>query len=579
MPRQQIDIFGIQQMRQAIRRRAEVAKPSCRRFLDPAFVISVAVEDDPLMVLDGFPNHIVQRIRKVIRLFEPIRIYPQRFRHGGVQHDVRARDAVGGTDHAELKLVARKRKRRGAVAVGRVPVELGQHIDAELHLRFGNARIRRIGFDRFQNAVQLISEEHGHDRGRGFVCTEPMIVTCRRHRDPQQILIIIHRFDDCAEEEEELRVIMRRFARREQILPGVGGDRPVVVLAAAVDAGKRLFMQQAYKTVLFRHALHDLHGELVMIGRHVGCRKDRRQLMLPRRNLIVLRLGKDAQLPELLVEIVHKGGDLRHDRAEIVIVHFLPLGRHCAEQRPSGKFQVGTAVVHLARDQKVFLLGTDVARDVLHGRVAEQPQNPQRLPVQRFHGSQQRCLFIERLPAVGAERRRDAERFSLDKRIGSRIPGRIAARFKRCAKSAAWEGRGVRLAFDQLLAGKLHDHASVRCAGNKAVVLFGGNARERLEPMREVCRSVLHRPFPHRRRHRVGNLCIQLFALVDRLPQRGVYRCGQMRLHHAIIKDQTAEVFRNRFHSCISFVNFLKQKRRLPADTERRLCLTRQYYI
>jgi hypothetical protein len=54
-----------------------------------------------------------------------------------------------------------------------------------------------------------------------------------------------------AQKHQELRVVVRRIAGVEQVLAAVGGHRPVVVLAAAVDAGERLFVQQAGQAVLF----------------------------------------------------------------------------------------------------------------------------------------------------------------------------------------------------------------------------------------------------------------------------------------------------------------------------------------
>ena len=44
-------------------------------------------------------------------------------------------------------------------------------------------------------------------------------------------------------------------------------------------------------------------------------------------------------------------------------------------------------------------------------------EDAQRLLVERFHGAQQRRLFVQRVAAVRAERRGDAERIALDERI------------------------------------------------------------------------------------------------------------------------------------------------------------------
>ena len=58
-----------------------------------------------------------------------------------------------------------------------------------------------------------------------------------------------------------------------------------------------------------------------------------RKLMLRGGDLVVLGLGKHAELPQLLVQIGHELRDARLDRAEVMVVHLLSLRRHCAEER------------------------------------------------------------------------------------------------------------------------------------------------------------------------------------------------------------------------------------------------------
>ena len=49
--------------------------------------------------------------------------------------------------------------------------------------------------------------------------------------------------------------------------------------------------------------------------------------MLRRGNFVVLGLGKDAKLPELLVEVFHEFRNPRLDGAKVMIVEFLSLRR------------------------------------------------------------------------------------------------------------------------------------------------------------------------------------------------------------------------------------------------------------
>ena len=81
-------------------------------------------------------------------------------------------------------------------------------------------------------------------------------------------------------EDQELRVIVRRVAGFEQVLAGIGGHRPVVVLAAAVDAGEGLLMQQAGQAVLVGGRAQDLHDQVLVIGRQVAVFEDRGDFIL-----------------------------------------------------------------------------------------------------------------------------------------------------------------------------------------------------------------------------------------------------------------------------------------------------------
>ena len=92
------------------------------------------------------------------------------------------------------------------------------------------------------------------------------------------------------------------------------------MLTGTVDALERLFMEQTDKFMAFRDLLHDLHGNLVMIYRDISGIIDRCHLMLRGRCLVMLRLRHDPQLPELLIQLLHKCLDPGLDRAEIMII-------------------------------------------------------------------------------------------------------------------------------------------------------------------------------------------------------------------------------------------------------------------
>ena len=305
-----------------------------------------------------------------------------------------------------------------------------------------------------------------------------------------------------------------------------------------------------------------------MVGSDVRGGEDGRELVLRGGDLVVLGLGEHAEFPQLLVEIGHELRDARLDRAEVMVVHLLSLRRHCAEERAPAEHKILALIEHGAVHEKIFLLGTDERTDDLHIVHAEELQHAQRLLVERLHGAQQRRFLVERLAAVGTERRRDAERFVFDKGVARRVPGGVAARFKRGAKPAGGKARSVRLAPDEFLAGKLHDDAAIRRGGDEAVVLLRGAAGEWLEPVGIVRRALFDRPLLHGVGHGVGNGGIQRAALIHRLFQRDIHVIRQFCFHHAVVKHKTSKIFRYGAHaSHSSFGKIKKASRRSLSKT------------
>ena len=214
-----------------------------------------------------------------------------------------------------------------------------------------------------------------------------MIVACGGDRDAEQILILVDSLDDCGQEQQELCVLARVLARLEQVLACIGGNRPVIVLAGAIDALERLLVQQAGKAVLLSDRAHDLHGQLVVVGSDIGGGEDRSHLVLARCNLVVLGLGEDAELPQLLVEILHERCNARTECAEVVIIHLLALRRHRAEQGAAGEDEVLALCVVLAVDQEVLLLGAYGGGNALYV-LAEQLEYAAGLRADRVHRTQ-----------------------------------------------------------------------------------------------------------------------------------------------------------------------------------------------
>ena len=102
--------------------------------------------------------------------------------------------------------------------------------------------------------------------------------------------------------------------------------------------------------------LHDLHHQLVVIGRDVGGGEDRCQLVLCRSNFVMLCLSKYTQLPEFFIEILHVSGYSRLDGSEVMIFELLALRCFCSEKCSSCINKIFSLIIELYRNEEVFLL-------------------------------------------------------------------------------------------------------------------------------------------------------------------------------------------------------------------------------
>ena len=133
---------------------------------------------------------------------------------------------------------------------------------------------------------------------------------------------------------------MRRVTRIQEIGAVIRGQRPVVMLTRTIDARKGLLMKEAGHAVASGHLLQCLHDNLVVVNSLVYTLVDRRKLMLGRSHLVVLCLGRHAQLPKFFIHIVHVGTDPLTDGAKVMVLQLLPLGRHGSKKGAPGVNQV-----------------------------------------------------------------------------------------------------------------------------------------------------------------------------------------------------------------------------------------------
>ena len=181
-----------------------------------------------------------------------------------------------------------------------------------------------------------------------------------------------------AREDQELRVVVRIVSRVQQILAGVGGHRPVVVLTRAVDARERLLMQQAGQAVFVGHAAERLHDQVLVIGREIRVLEDRGDFVLAGSHFVVAGLHRNAELGQLEFHFRHARQHALRNDAEILIFQLLALGRLGAKERAAGVDQVGPRKIEVAIDQEVFLLGADGREDVLDIVLAEELEDAHR---------------------------------------------------------------------------------------------------------------------------------------------------------------------------------------------------------
>ena len=164
-----------------------------------------------------------------------------------------------------------------------------------------------------------------------------------------------------------------------------------------------------------------------------------------------------------------------------------------------------------------------------------------------FDRAQERRLLVERLAGPADEGGRDDEggavlREQQPGRAG-RIPGGVTAGLERGTHAAGRETRGVGFALDQFLATELGDGAAVSGWRQERVVLFRGDAGERLEPVRVMSGAVLDRPVLHRGGNDVGRRGIERRALRNRLAQRLVDVAREPLPLHLVVECQGAEQF------------------------------------
>ena len=424
--------------RHGLRKRPQVRKPSLCSLLYPLFGVAVSVEQDPLVICQHLLQDLPESVLSVM-LRNFLQCVTDRLQHicdRRVQNDVRVRDRQGRSGHTEFEFVSGKCERGRPVPVRRIPCDMRQDGCTRAHLRLplsfeGHTFLQSVQYKR-----ELLPEENGNDCRRSLISSQSVIVPGCGDGNTENLCVLIDRRDDRDQEGQEGEVVTGMLSRVQEVDARIRLDRPVVMLAGSVNSLEGLLMEQAGESMLVRHLLHHLHGQLVVVDRDVRCLKDRCQLMLRGRDLIMFCLGRNAELPELLIQIMHERRDLRFQDTEVMILHFLSFRRGRSQQSPSAEKKVFPLLIHILVDEEIFLLGSDRRRDPRDILLADQMKDFDGLFAQGFHGAKKRRLLIQRLAAIGNERRRNIQRAILDKSRRGRVPCGIAAGLEGRAESA-----------------------------------------------------------------------------------------------------------------------------------------------
>ena len=211
---------------------------------------------------------------------------------------------------------------------------------------------------------------------------------------------------------------------------------------------------------------------------------------------VVLCFSEYAEFPKLGIEVGHILYYALFDGTEVVVFEFLSLGRGGSEESTTCENQILSLFVYRLVNKEVFLLGA-YGSDDSACVFAEELKNTASLVGQIFHRFEKRGLFIEYFTRIRYESRRNAESIILDESVRSGVPRGVTSRFESCSYTAGGERGSVGFALDKFLTAEFHNNLTVVGRLDKSVVLFCGDTRHRLEPVRKVCAALLDCPVLH----------------------------------------------------------------------------------
>ena len=149
------------------------------------------------------------------------------------------------------------------------------------------------------------------------------------------------------------------------------------------------------------------------------------------------------------------------------------------------------------------------------------------------------------MAVVANESRRYAQRGAgwilLQEGRASGIPGGVASGLEGGTQATGREAGGIRLALDQFFTRKFHQHLALGGGGDEGLVLFGGQAGQRLEPVRVMGGAFLDGPVLHGAGHHLGHFQRQFLVAALNFQQLAEDVLGQAFAHDGVREAVDAE--------------------------------------
>ena len=229
-------------------------------------------------------------------------------------------------------------------------------------------------------------------------------------------------------------------------------------------------------------------------------------------------LQGDSEPVSVYLKLTHESGHARGNGSEVMVIKLLVLRGHVPHERAAGDHQVGPGRVQGLVDEEILLLPSEIAENLVHGRV-EETADGQGGVRNGLDGLFQRGLVVQCLAGIGNENGRDTEGVTLDENRGGRVPRGISTRLEGGADASAGEGGSVGFLLCERLAVELFYHSPFTVILNQGVVLLGGAFGKGLEPVRDMGHVMVQGPFLHAPGDSVGGGAVEGLAVVDAVQQ------------------------------------------------------------